>query len=184
MTNIKNTTELTFPSGIFQGKESTLRISDDKKWISAFDFIKLVGEQLNPRSTWKDIIKIHKNEIVEFYDNIKFPGPKQKNTPVINVIGIVKLLMWIPGKIAKQFRTKSAEILVRYLGGDISLLDEIKDINQIHIKVPNNSLSIFRESIKWVPSIDELNEHKRLRTILIIVLNTCYLVKCSTKLIQ
>jgi len=36
--------------GIFQGRESEIRITPDKK-ISVFDFIKVVGGQTNPRKT-------------------------------------------------------------------------------------------------------------------------------------
>ena len=65
-----------------------------------FDFIKVVGGQVNPKSTWE---RLYKEElgIVAKCDYAQFG--KTKKTPVINVQGMVKLLFWLPGELAKQF---------------------------------------------------------------------------------
>ena len=68
-------------------------------------------------------------------------------TPVVNVQGMVKLLFWLPGESAKQFRSKSAETMIRYLGGDLTLIDEIKHIDQVHQANPDNIAQIFRNEI-------------------------------------
>ena len=113
--------------GIFQGREKEIRITEDKR-ISVFDFIKVVGGQANPKQTWANIQKNHKEEVVQFLDYSQFG--KTKATPVINVQGMVKLLFWLPGELAKQFRSKSAEVMIRYLGGDTSLIDEFKKLQE------------------------------------------------------
>lgn len=113
--------------------------------ISVFDFIKVVGGQKDPYSTWNRIIN---EQVQAFCTNLKFPGSGQKLTPVINVQGMVKLLFWLPGESAKQFRSKSAETMIRYLGGDLTLIDEIKAIDQEHIINPNNIAKVFREEIE------------------------------------
>ena len=41
--------------GIFQGREGEIRITADKKWISVFDVISVVGGQENPYSSWERI---------------------------------------------------------------------------------------------------------------------------------
>ena len=129
--------------GIFKGKESEIRITPDKR-ISVFDFIRVVGGQKNPRYTWGKIIKKYKNEVVGFYDNLKFAGSGQKLTPVINVQGMVKMLFWLPGEMAKQFRTKSAEKLIEYLGGNPSLINEVSDeIQEINEPGPSGIVSNF-----------------------------------------
>jgi hypothetical protein len=130
--------------GIFKGKESEIRITPDKR-ISVFDFIRVVGGQKNPKDTWNEIQKKYKNEIVGFSDYSQFG--KTKKTPVINVQGMVKLLFWLPGEMAKQFRAKSAEVMVRYLGGDLTLINEIKQIDNHHLTNPNNISQIFREEV-------------------------------------
>ena len=153
--------------GIFQGREHEIRITSDKQ-VSVFDLIKVVGGQANPRKTWADILKNHKEEVVTFCYNLKFPGIGQKLTPVVNVQGMVKILFWLPGELAKQFRNKSAEVMVRYLGGDITLIDEIKAIDQEHQVTPNNIAQVFREEVvqqqqqNVLFNQDQINTSKRL----------------------
>ena len=149
--------------GIFQGRESEIRITQDKK-ISVFDFIRVVGGQENPRDTWNNIKKKYKKEVVEFLDNLKFPGSGQRLTPVINVQGMVKLLFWLPGELAKQFRSKSAEIMIRYLGGDLTLIDEIKTIDNEHRVNPNNIAQVFRNEVNnnSLLNFNQLNNSKQL----------------------
>ena len=128
---VREFNQLTF-SGIFQGRESEIRITSNKM-ISVFDFIKVVGGQIHPRKVWERILNEHKDElgIVSFCHYAQFG--KTKSTPVINVQEMVKLLFWLPGELAKQFRSKSAETMIRFLGGDLTLIDEIKTIDQLHI---------------------------------------------------
>ena len=147
--------------GIFQGREHEIRITSDKM-ISVFDFIKVVGGQAQPRKTWLDILNNHKEEVVTFCNAFKFPGQGQSKTPVINVQGMVKLLFWLPGEMAKQFRSKSAEVMIRYLGGDTTLIDEIKAIDQHHIQNPNNIAQVFREEVAIRLNYDQINNSKQL----------------------
>ncbi len=44
-----------------------------------------------------------------------------KNTPVADVRGIVQIVMLMRGKQAARIRQQAAELLVRYLGGDVAL---------------------------------------------------------------
>jgi hypothetical protein len=149
--------------GIFQGRENEIRITSDKM-ISVFDFIKVVGGQVQPRKTWSDILKNHNEElgIVTFCNYSQFG--KAKTTPVINVQGMVKLLFLLPGEMAKQFRSKSAEVMIRYLGGDTTLIDEIKAIDQHHIQNPNNIAQVFREEVNETIRLnyDQINNSKQL----------------------
>lgn len=142
---MKQNSELTF-SGVFKGRENEIRITEDKM-ISAFDFIKVVGGHKKPKNVWYDIEKRYKNELALFSGQFKFPGRGKTLTPVINVNGMVKLLFWLPGEMAKKFRSTSAETMIRYLGGDLSLLDEIKTIDNEHNTNPNNIAKFFREEV-------------------------------------
>lgn len=158
--------------GIFQGKENEIRITENNM-ISVFDFIKVAGGQENPRDTWYDIEQKYKNELVGFSDKFQFQGKGQRKTPVISVQGMVKLLFLLPGETAKQFRSKSAETMIRYLGGDLTLIDEIKKIDQEHINNPNNIAQVFRNEvnssssncqIKLVFNQDQINTSNKLIT--------------------
>jgi hypothetical protein len=141
----KNSPErtLSFPNGLFHGKEAALRITDDSKWVSVWDVIKMVGEQKDPYKIWE---RIDKTEVQSFCRNLKFKGSGQRETPCVNAKGLVLLLMQIPGEKAKQFRLAGADILVRYLGGDTTLINDIEAINDTHNSNPENQASFFRSS--------------------------------------
>jgi hypothetical protein len=160
--SLTNNKELSF-GGIFKGREKEIRITEDKM-ISVFDFIRVVGGQVNPKKTWYDIEKKYKNELGTFCSQFKFPGRGKTLTPVINVNGMVKLLFWLPGEMAKKFRTTSAETMIRYLGGDLTLIDEIKTINDEHNNNPNNIAQIFREELNsnLLFNQDQINTSKQL----------------------
>jgi hypothetical protein len=153
--------QLTF-DGIFSGREKDIRITPDKQ-ISVYDFITVVGGQRNFYSSWQRILKDNGNEILAFCEDYKFEKGKKK-TPVINVQGMVKLLFWLPGELAKQFRAKSAETMIRYLGGDLTLIEEIKAIDRSHIENPDNIAQIFREEVNGnlLFNQDQINTSKRL----------------------
>ena len=142
MTNNVQEMIMKFPDGIFKGKEPRITM----EYVSVYDIIKVAGAQKNPRDVWKRILENYEEEVVEFCDNLKFPGPGQRKTPCINAKGLIKLLMWIPGKLAQEFRTQTADIMLRYLGGDITLINEIKLVNNLHVQ--NGENDIFRQSIK------------------------------------
>ena len=57
--------------------------------------------------------------------HLKFPGRGQRDTPVVDVRGIVEIVMLLPGRHAARVRRQAAELLCRYLGGDLALVDEV-----------------------------------------------------------
>ena len=73
----------------------------------------------------------HKQELSPFLSSYQFPGQGQSTQPVITCPGAIKLVMWLPGKHAKSTRTVTAEIITRYVTGDLSLIPEIKKHNLI-----------------------------------------------------
>ncbi|MDD4938238.1 MAG: hypothetical protein PHX34_04480 [Candidatus Shapirobacteria bacterium] len=163
VTEVSN--QLTF-NGMFSGSETELRITDDKQWVSAFDLIKLVGEKKTSKKTWYDIEKQYP-EVGTICSHWKFKGARQKDTPVLNAKGVVMVLQLIPGRIAAQFRMQCGDIIVRYLGGDQTLIQEIQTINQYHEETPNNPLQLFRqdETVQGNLGIfnqDQINHSKKL----------------------
>ena len=56
----------------------------------------------------------------------KFPGQGQRLTPVAPVPVLVEIAWLLPGKQAAEFRRQGARTLCRALGGDLSLVEEIK----------------------------------------------------------
>ena len=57
--------------------------------------------------------------------NFRFPGRGQRDTPVADAEGIVTIIMLLPGRAAAVARQSAANVLVRYLGGDLSLVREV-----------------------------------------------------------
>ena len=51
---------------------------------------------------------------------------KGRETPVADIPTLVEIIWELPGKAAKKFRRTSAKYIVRILGGDPALVDEIK----------------------------------------------------------
>ena len=108
-----------------------LRMTPDKKWVSVFDVLKAIGyANTSERIEWGRISKMYFSEVVTLCHNFKFPGQGQRDTPCLNAVGVVKLITsWLPSSsITKKFRDKAAEIVVRYLGGDETLVEEVKSI--------------------------------------------------------
>ena len=75
---------------------------------------------------WRNLPETYKNEVQQFLLNFKFPGRGQSEQPVITLQGALKLIMWLPGNMAKDFRSKACDILTRFLAGDASLHAEIE----------------------------------------------------------
>ena len=57
--------------------------------------------------------------------DFKFPGRGQRDTPVTDAKGIVDIIMLQSTKRAARVRRQAAELLCRYLGVDLALVDEV-----------------------------------------------------------
>ena len=49
----------------------------------------------------------------------------QKETPVADVKNIYEITILLPGQQAPRVRRQAAELLLRYLSGDLSIVDEV-----------------------------------------------------------
>tara|TARA_B110000027_G_C16067143_1_gene277271 strand:+ start:44 stop:1090 length:1047 start_codon:yes stop_codon:yes gene_type:complete len=68
-------------------------------------------------------------ELSEKISQLRING-KGRQTPVADLPTLVEIIWELPGKAAKRFRRTSAKYVVRILGGDPSLVDEIKRQDQ------------------------------------------------------
>jgi hypothetical protein len=84
--------------------------------------------------------------------NFKFSGRGQKETPVTDARGIVDIIMVLPGKAAASVRRQASNVLVRYLGGDPTLVEEIAANRfaqeELSETDPNNCFRIFGQTIE------------------------------------
>jgi hypothetical protein len=57
--------------------------------------------------------------------HFKFSGQGQRETPVVDARGVVEIIMVLPGRAAARVRKAAADVIVRYLGGDPQLVEEV-----------------------------------------------------------
>lgn len=62
----------------------------------------------------------------KFY-NLQFSGAGERPTPVCTVPKMIELINVLPGDRATKFRVAGAKVLVRFLGGDDSLVEELRE---------------------------------------------------------
>ena len=101
-----------------------IRRTDDGR-CSVYDLISATGKG-NPRDVWKTLVSRHP-EVVGKTDNLKFPGSGQRETPITDLRGWLYILALLPGAMGKKYREEAAQLVTRYMKGDQSLIDEIKD---------------------------------------------------------
>jgi hypothetical protein len=103
----------------------------------------------------RNIFQTHP-DVSEKIGHVKFPDSRgrkgQKSTPVIDVRGAVELVLLLPGRQAARVRRQAAELLVRYLGGDASIVDEVCQIRahqeELAVRAPEDPRRIFGEAVE------------------------------------
>ena len=81
--------------------------------------------------------------------NFQFPGRGQRSTPVADARTICEIVMLLPGKAAAGFRKQTASVLVRYLGGDPTLAEEIALNRLAQETLPeSHPMRIFGETVE------------------------------------
>ena len=87
--------------------------------------------------------------------NVKFRDSRgrrgQKDTLVTDARGIVELIMLMTGSQAARVRRQAAELLVRYLGGDLGIIDEVCALRGLQEELaaerPDDPRRIFGEAV-------------------------------------
>lgn len=91
-------------------------------------------------------------EVNPLWVNFKFPGAGQRDTPVTDSKGLLKILMHIPGRRSAVIRDRVADIANRFYAGDLSLCADIREINHklaaLEESDPTNPALAFRSSAK------------------------------------
>lgn len=92
-------------------------------YMSVRDIIMVVCDKDNNDAgqIWRRLPEDYKKELQPFLLQCQFPGRGQSEQPVITLPGAMKLIMWLPGNMAREFRSQACEILTRHLTGDPSL---------------------------------------------------------------
>ena len=94
--------------------------------ISVIDVATLVtGKDARKAAQDVGFVKNRYPEVAQNLGLFKFSGRAQRNTPVATCRWVVDLVMLLPGRHAALVRKQACELLVRYLGGDMSLISEV-----------------------------------------------------------
>ena len=81
--------------------------------------------------------------------DIKFAGQGQRATPVADAREITEIIMLLSGRGAAQFRKKSAGVVVRYIGGDPTLVEEIAANRLAQESLPeDHPMRLFGETVE------------------------------------
>ena len=140
---------------LLQLSESSLqgirKTNDNPPKVSVLDVISTIkGCRTSTTSmTWKRLQESHP-EITTFIEHYNFQiDGRGLATPVTTASGIVRIVMVLPGKAAAGLRETAADLLVRYLGGDTTLVGEIYENRQIQERLPpEHPARIFGETVK------------------------------------
>jgi hypothetical protein len=112
---------------IFKGAK--VRYFDDEngvRQISVLDVINVMMGNANPRMNWLRLQSQHENVVSKCYMH-RFPGQGSRETSVADITTIIEIINVLPGQRAARFRVAGAKVLVRVLGGDPTLIDEINE---------------------------------------------------------
>lgn len=88
--------------------------------------------------------------------DFKFAGERQRKTPVAGVAAIVEVVMLVTGPCAARLRQEVAELMVRYLGGDLRIIREVCEQHgvqeHLQVRAPSDVRCAFRHVAQTLPS--------------------------------
>ena len=114
-------------SQLTDGSVRALRkTAEDPPRVSVYDLIGAVtGQTTNARGVIYTRLVENFPEVSTYCCAFKFQGRGQQLTPVTCARGAVLIVMLLPGRAAAHVRKEAASTLVRFLGGDMSMVEEI-----------------------------------------------------------
>ena len=102
----------------------------------------------NSRRVYDDVCNTYP-ELVRLVYNYTFQGRGQRPTPVVDARGAVYIMHVLQGRKASLFRINCADIVVRYLGGDTTLVAGIQRNAEIQAALPQeHPMRIFGEVVE------------------------------------
>ena len=120
--------------------------------VSILDVIKVVAQVEQPAKTWLYMKTNHPEVITgntHIHNNFKFRGQGQRGTPVTNAEGAIYIINLLPGNLAGSFRAAWSNIISRYIGGDVTLVEEIDQNRAIQSQVENEDpIRLFGQTVE------------------------------------
>ena len=125
-----------------RGREGPRQRRGDRPAASVHDFINFVtGHEPSSsyaRTLFCRLVKDgseHANEIASNCSSFKIQGSRGSVTPCMTIRGLQRLLMILGGKVAAEFREIVEGVFTRYVAGDTSLIEEVRDNAAVQLRV-------------------------------------------------
>jgi hypothetical protein len=119
---------------------------------SLIDVISIITRKNNDESsgTWRTIVDRFP-EVRENLSIFQFPGKSQRPTPVAqNLKVLIQVIFLLPGQQAALVRQAAAEVFVRFMGGDLSLIGEVQRMHEVQAFLrehePGHPARVFGEA--------------------------------------
>ena len=128
------------------------------------DVVEAITGQVKSNAGKKTLERVKEShpEVYPNWINFRFPGRGQRDTPVVDVRGIVEIVMLLPGRHAARVRRQAAELLCRYLGGDLALVDEVCAIRgfqeELAVRAPEDPRRLFGEVVEATAGGSQLTQ--------------------------
>ena len=132
------------------GGKSVRKTQDVPPMVSVYDLIEAVtGQPSNEARKTYTRLKNEHPEVAAQCRYLKFSGPGQRLTPVTDARGAVTIINLLQGRNAATFRAASADVFVRFMGGDPTLIDEIRRNAEAQALLPaSNPARLFGEDVE------------------------------------
>ena len=93
------------------------------------------------------------NELTQKVSQIKFGGRGNRESPVPKDLpALIEIIFLLPGRAAAQVRQAAAQLFVRFLGGDLSLIAEVERFNHVQSflreNAPEHPARAFGEAVE------------------------------------
>ena len=106
------------------------KMADGRSFFSVYDIMWNTGAYKTydaVKSSWTRLLQSEfGKEVGRLTTDFKFPGQGQRDTPCMDFVGIQRLFSILDGKIGEEYRKLAVASLTRILGGDLSLVREIR----------------------------------------------------------
>ena len=119
-----------------------MRNEDGVWYFSAYDFVNFVTGHERGNEYAGNLIRrlvkpgsAHAEEVQSLWLDFRFPGQGQKSTPCMTLRGLQRLLMILGGRVAAEYREIVEGVFTRYMAGDTSLIEEVRDNAAVQLRV-------------------------------------------------
>ena len=144
------------------GEIGRIRMTPEKQ-PALIDVISILTKKNKNDSSevWRDLERNFR-AVQENILNCHFPGERQRPTPVAKDLKtLVQVIFMLPGREASLVRQAAAEVFVRFMGGDLTLIQDVQRMNEVQSFLrehePEHPMRVFGEAVESEPTSTEVS---------------------------